>query len=434
MISKEEVKKKYQLVVARYNEDVQWLFPFKDIVYLYNKGNYHPTLDSFNTIALQNVGRESHTYLTHIVENYDNLAEHVLFFQAHIDDHKRLPFNEYFGFDGFIGKKVDLDIQSLQKRIPHFGKWKEMIRNGNMKLSDHTPYDFIKYLLGINIPENVHKTKIVWSALFSVSREVIHQKPLYFYKNALRYISHHVNPEEGHFFERCWYSMFHFPMIEKKRAGYVYIPYLTNNVYHRIKHILDRKMMENDYEKIQLWTYFKNSKQSLTQKYVNYMNSSNQYISVYERISRIQFQVKAEKDVFISINGFYEIHLGAMGNKKCILKNQKQVSLELIQSTDCSVLNKNDYVSMSLSVENNHFILQSGDNIIVKHELEGWNNDVSFEVKSGFGNESYWIWENDVSNIQLMICNHENSNLFDYYSTHEHHLYVEKIDIIELLE
>jgi hypothetical protein len=100
MISKEEVKKKYQFVVARYNEDIQWLFPFKDIVYLYNKGNYHPSLDSFKTIALPNIGRESHTYLTHIVENYDNLAEHVLFFQAHIDDHKRLPFNEYFGFDG----------------------------------------------------------------------------------------------------------------------------------------------------------------------------------------------------------------------------------------------------------------------------------------------------------------------------------------------
>ncbi len=433
MISKEEVKKKYQFVVARYNEDIQWLFPFKDIVYLYNKGNYHPSLDSFRTIALPNVGRESHTYLTHIVENYDNLSEHVLFFQAHIDDHKRLPFNEYFGFDGFIGKKVDLEIQSLQKRIPHFGKWKEMIRNGNMKLSDHTPYDFIKYLLGINIHENIHKTKIVWSALFSVSREIIHQKPLHFYKNALRYISHHVNPEEGHFFERCWYSMFHFPMIEKKKAGYIFIPYLTNNAYQKIKPVLDRKVFENDYEKIQLWTYFKNSKQVLTQKPVNYMNSSNQYINVFERINRVNFQVKAEKDVFIKINDTYEIHLGAVMNKKCLLKNIKQ-SPEIVQSIDCSVLNKNDYVPMSLFIEDGHFILQNNENIIVKQILDNWTDGVSFEVKSGFGNESYWIWENDVSNIQLMISNYENSNLFDYYSTHEHHLYVEKIDIIDLLE
>ncbi len=433
MISKEEVKKKYQFVVARYNEDIQWLFPFKDIVYLYNKGNYHPSLDNFKTIALPNVGRESHTYLTHIVENYDNLAEHVLFFQAHIDDHKRLPFNEYFGFDGFIGKKVDLDIQSLQKRIPHFGKWKEMIRNGNMKLSDHTPYDFIKYLLGINIPDNIHKTKIVWSALFSVSREIIHRKPLHFYKNALRYISHHVNPEEGHFFERCWYSMFHFPMIEKKRAGYISIPYLTNIAYQKIKPILDRKVFENDYEKIQLWTYFKNSKQDLTKKPVNYMNSSNQYINVFEKINRINFQVKSEKDVFIKINDTYEIHLGASMNKKCLLKNIKQAP-EIVQSIDCSVLNKNDYVPMSLFIEDGHFILQNNENVIVRQVLDNCIDGVSVDVKSSFGNESYWIWENDVPNIQLMISNYENSNLFDYYSTHEHHLYVEKIDIIDLLE
>ncbi len=119
--------------------------------------------------------------------------------------------------------------------------------------------------------------------------------------------------------------------------------------------------------------------------------------------------------------------------KKCLLKNIKQ-SPEIVQSIDCSVLNKNDYVQMSLFIEEGHFILQNSENVIVRQVLDNWSDGVSLEVKSGFGNESYWIWENDVSNIQLMISNYENSNLFDYYSTHEHHLYVEKIDIIDLLE
>ena len=438
MISKEEIQKKYQLVVARYNEDIQWLLPFKDIVYLYNKGNnIHPSLDSFKTIALPNVGRESHTYLTHIVDNYDNLAEHVLFFQAHIDDHKRLPFNEYFGESSFVGKKVDLEIQSLQKRIPHFGKWKEMIRNGNMKLSEHTPYDFIKYLLGINIPDNIKATKIVWSALFSVSREVIHQKPLYFYQNALRYISHHVNPEEGHFFERCWYSMFHFPMLEKKRIGYIYIPFLTDLVYQRIKPTLDRKIAENNLEKIQLWTYFKSSKQNLTVKPVNYMNSSNQFLSVYNNPfsfhdQKINFQVKSEKDVLIKVNDLLEIHLGAMLNKKCLLKNKKG---EIIQIVDISILNKNNYVPFSIWIEDNHIVLQSNEKQVIKSQIENLENNITnLKVKSSFGNESFWIWESEQDkNIQLMVQSHENSNLFDYYSTHEHHVYTEKIELIELI-
>ena len=36
----ENIKKKFQMVIARYNEDITWLLPFKDIVIIYNKGIY----------------------------------------------------------------------------------------------------------------------------------------------------------------------------------------------------------------------------------------------------------------------------------------------------------------------------------------------------------------------------------------------------------
>ena len=78
----EEIKKKIQIVVARYNEDIKWLLPFKDVTIIYNKGQYLPLLNSFNFINLDNVGRESHTYLYHIIENYDNLSDKTIFFKV----------------------------------------------------------------------------------------------------------------------------------------------------------------------------------------------------------------------------------------------------------------------------------------------------------------------------------------------------------------
>ncbi len=71
---------KIELVVARYNEDLSWLKKInKNIkITIYNKGD--PI--NFKNIKLPNVGRESHTYLTHILNNYDNLADITIFTQA----------------------------------------------------------------------------------------------------------------------------------------------------------------------------------------------------------------------------------------------------------------------------------------------------------------------------------------------------------------
>ena len=63
---------KIDLVVARYNEDVNWLkkVPKNINIILYNKGKDDI---QFKFIKLDNIGRESHTYLYHIINNYDKL-------------------------------------------------------------------------------------------------------------------------------------------------------------------------------------------------------------------------------------------------------------------------------------------------------------------------------------------------------------------------
>lgn len=66
-----------ELVVARYVEDIEWLkgVSLTDIkVTVYNKHD-GPNL-------LPNVGREAHTYLWHITQNWDDLGPVIFFTQA----------------------------------------------------------------------------------------------------------------------------------------------------------------------------------------------------------------------------------------------------------------------------------------------------------------------------------------------------------------
>ena len=74
---------KTEIVVARYNENLDWLKKIKkskDLkITVYNKGNNDINVPF---ISLANIGRESHTYLYHIINNYDNLADQTIFCQG----------------------------------------------------------------------------------------------------------------------------------------------------------------------------------------------------------------------------------------------------------------------------------------------------------------------------------------------------------------
>ena len=74
--------KKYDLVVARYNEDLSWinqLEPEKFNLKIYNKGEKN--ID-FNFVQLDNLGRDPHTFIMYIIQNYENLPEYVIFLQG----------------------------------------------------------------------------------------------------------------------------------------------------------------------------------------------------------------------------------------------------------------------------------------------------------------------------------------------------------------
>jgi hypothetical protein len=78
---------KNNIVIARYKEPIEWLDQIdtnKYNILLYNKGEDEV---KYQIKRLPNIGRESHTYLTYIVENYHSLTDFTIFLQAKPFDH-----------------------------------------------------------------------------------------------------------------------------------------------------------------------------------------------------------------------------------------------------------------------------------------------------------------------------------------------------------
>lgn len=88
------------LVVARFLERIDWVMAYNDIAVIYNKGN--AVFGFKRIINVENVGREGHTYLYHIKENYKELAKTTIFIQADPFPHNPsilFGIDNYFLFD-----------------------------------------------------------------------------------------------------------------------------------------------------------------------------------------------------------------------------------------------------------------------------------------------------------------------------------------------
>ena len=67
----------FNIIVARYNENVEWTKEFPNVI-IYNKGSNLGY--NYNEVFLNNVGREGHSYYKYIYDNYENLAEYTIYY------------------------------------------------------------------------------------------------------------------------------------------------------------------------------------------------------------------------------------------------------------------------------------------------------------------------------------------------------------------
>ena len=202
------------LIIARYNEDLSWLEKFKDFkIIVYNKGDKLSDNLFYEVRKLENKGRESHTWLHHIVKNYNNLNEISVFLQGKVDDLNCMAFknpNDYlkkinkYGFKasryGLLGPfHWDWNV-NIDKDIRYKDQWK----NNDISRSSIGFRNFAKKLFP-NIPLFVATS---YSGCFAVKREIIQQHNLVFYQELLDILSKNKNPIEGHYMERLWCYIF----------------------------------------------------------------------------------------------------------------------------------------------------------------------------------------------------------------------------------
>lgn len=207
-ISKAELD--FEIVVAHYNEDLSWLSQFnKESLIIYSKGN-QATIECTN-IILPNVGRESHTYLTYIIERYESLPEIIFFTQGNVTDHN-IDTNYYSILSNFL----QLDKNQKASKNNSFSRINAGLDNTyhvkNYKGTTLTPFingcnEFFKKYANssININNNIN---IYYCAIFSVRKEAILSRTKQYYEELLDFHLVSSSPEIAHFMERSWYYIF----------------------------------------------------------------------------------------------------------------------------------------------------------------------------------------------------------------------------------
>jgi len=211
----------YDICVARYNEDLDWLETYKNNSVIYNKG---PELDKkqFKEIVeTKPVGTESYSFFSYLVDHYDNLPEVVAFIQGRVDDHlgdvknkhsendKKNPlvFLDYVLNEAYqkgISAPIDETIYdhtgwklATPDRIP--GKECTVAEYDNMT-------DWWENYIGLQWPG---PSRCAWCQIFAVRKENILQHPKELYVK-IRNDPNFQNTycEVSHFWERMIFPFF----------------------------------------------------------------------------------------------------------------------------------------------------------------------------------------------------------------------------------
>jgi len=198
-----------ELVIARYTEDLQWIrrVPKRFAVTVYNKGSDDPSLPprkNGSVASRPNTGREAHSFLSHIVDRYDTLAEITVFAQGRPFDHDpsfhrwlhRIAFRQIevpgFLWTGFL---IDQDDRTGSRL---FRTW---TKNENGRALDMNGY--WRAMWDTKAPEQY---TFYPGAQFAATAAVIRAHPKSWYERALR-ISE-TFPDAAHCFERTWDRVF----------------------------------------------------------------------------------------------------------------------------------------------------------------------------------------------------------------------------------
>jgi hypothetical protein len=153
----------FLFVISKYKEDTSWVNNLNCDYIIFNKYEGYNGSES----KLENIGREAHTYLTYIINNYNNLPNKICFLQGN-------PFN--------IISLVDLiNIKNINSDFLQLGRIEQCYKNGYPFESLDIENIFLRKHF-IDYPEYI---KYSVGAQFIVSSDLIKIRKIEFYKNIL---------------------------------------------------------------------------------------------------------------------------------------------------------------------------------------------------------------------------------------------------------
>ena len=215
------------MLVARYNEDLNWLReePFNKYKYIvYNKGKnqqYYKS-DKFKyEIKLENVGREGHSYLQYIIDSYYDLSDFTFFLPGSTDSINKLERAKRLVREIESSQTTDLfGCILLDKSVNETYRYtiwtnylathennKKLNSDDSMKPSLIQPYG--KWFETRFNNQNIDSKCFTNNALFGITKETILKKSKNYYQDLIKDLEGHHNPETGHYFERSWETIFY---------------------------------------------------------------------------------------------------------------------------------------------------------------------------------------------------------------------------------
>lgn len=199
------------LIIARYRESYKWLDDPRlknfDVI-MYNKGRGN------KGIKLENVGREAHAYLHHIIENYDNLHDINVFCQGSPFDHFKTD-QEFWSCIQHIDESNETDYFDFNLLNTRVRIEKHAITRAGAKVFNWIDPRYVIDLLD-TIGDTTHKQyrknnlptilDVSHYAIFSAGKETILSHPIDVYKALLR---HTIDEPNGAYtLEILWRTLF----------------------------------------------------------------------------------------------------------------------------------------------------------------------------------------------------------------------------------
>ena len=228
--------KKIDLVIARYNESLDWLKDYADKkfnkIYVYNKGAtpvkcpLKPLDGEVIYSNLLNVGRCDHTYIHHIIKNYNSLGDVTLFIKGSVvcptrgmqrePEKFKLTLDKVFetGNSVFVGKKYPPDIATTLgdfKMDTYIAHCTINVNAATQPALHPSNPPVLRDWYKKRFPNVKGEDRVCFAGIFAVSREHIkhnNHTPQY-YQPFLDELAEHSNPSAGHHLERSWLALFY---------------------------------------------------------------------------------------------------------------------------------------------------------------------------------------------------------------------------------